>query len=79
MWKRIQTILLAAATVLVISMLFSRFATIVGPEGDVAVIRYHEKLPYLTLLIMLTRDTSTVESSMFAGSRSTLSLQCKIA
>lgn len=54
MWKRIQTILLAAATVLIISMLFSRFATIVGPEGDVAVIRYHEKLPYLTLLIMLT-------------------------
>ena len=35
------------------SMLFCTFATIIGPEGEELTIGYHEKLPYLTMLIML--------------------------
>lgn len=34
-------------------MFFCTFATIAGPEGTEVTIRYSEKLPYLTLLIML--------------------------
>ena len=34
-------------------MFFCIFATIVGPEGSEVTIAYREKLPYLTLLIML--------------------------
>lgn len=37
-----------------VSMFFCRFATIAGPEGTEAVIRYYEKTPFLVLLIMLT-------------------------
>ena len=34
-------------------MFFSTFATIIGPAGEELTIGYHEKLPYLTMLIML--------------------------
>jgi hypothetical protein len=34
-------------------MFFSTFATILGPAGEELTIGYHEKLPYLTMLIML--------------------------
>ena len=54
MWKRIQTLYLLISTGLIISMLFSRFASIIGPGGEEAIIRYHEKMPYLVLLLMLT-------------------------
>ena len=54
MWKRIQTICLALSSILIISMFFCRFATIAGPEGSEAIIRYYEKVPFLVLLIMLT-------------------------
>ena len=54
MWKRIQTLYLAVSAGLIASMFFCRFATIIGPEGTEAVIRYYEKTPYLILLIMLT-------------------------
>ena len=54
MWKRIQTICLALSSILITSMFFWRFATIAGPEGSEAVIRYYEKVPFLVLLIMLT-------------------------
>ena len=54
MWKRIQTLYLAVSAGLIASMFFCRFATIIGPEGSVEVIRYYEKTPYLILLIMLT-------------------------
>ena len=54
MWKRIQTLYLLIATGLIVSMLFSRFASIIGPGGEEAIIRYHEKMPYLVLLLMLT-------------------------
>lgn len=53
MWQRIQTLYFGIATALIFSMFFCIFATIVGPEGAEVNIRYSEKLPYLTLLIML--------------------------
>ena len=54
MWQRIQTLYLGLATALVFSMFFCIFATIIGPDGDEIYISYREKMPYLTLLIMLT-------------------------
>jgi hypothetical protein len=54
MWQRIQTLYLGLATALIFSMFFCIFATIVGPDGDEVYISYREKMPYLTLLIMLT-------------------------
>ena len=54
MWQRIQTLFLMIATGLVGSMRFCRFATIIGPDGSEAIISYHEKMPYLTMLIMMT-------------------------
>lgn len=53
MWQRIQTLYLGIATALIFSMFFSTFATIIGPEGEELRIGYHEKIPYLTMLIML--------------------------
>ena len=53
MWQRIQTLYLGISTALIFSMFFCIFATIVGPDGSEVTIRYSEKLPYLTLLIML--------------------------
>ena len=53
MWQRIQTLYFGIATALIFSMFFCIFATIVGPDGSEVTIRYSEKLPYLTLLIML--------------------------
>lgn len=53
MWQRIQTLYLGIATALIFSMFFCTFATIIGPDGSEATIRYSEKLSYLTLLIML--------------------------
>lgn len=54
MWQRIQTLYLGISTALAIAMLFSRFATIAGPEGTEADIFYYEKIGYLSLLIMMT-------------------------
>ena len=53
MWKKLTTYLSLIATLLVGSMFFCSFASIIGPEGDVLKIRYHEKIPYLVMLIML--------------------------
>lgn len=53
MWQRIQTLYLGISTALIFSMFFSTFATILGPAGEELTIGYHEKLPYLTMLIML--------------------------
>lgn len=53
MWQRIQTLFLGISTALIFSMFFCNFATIIGPDGAEATIRYSEKLPYLTLLVML--------------------------
>ena len=53
MWKRIQTLYLSISTVLILSMFFCKFATIIGPTGEELSIGYHEKLPYLVMLIML--------------------------
>ena len=53
MWQRIQTLYFGIATAMIFSMFFCTFATIIGPDGAEVTIRYSEKLPYLTLLIML--------------------------
>ena len=53
MWQRIQTLYLGISTALIFSMFFCTFATIVGSDGSEATVRYSEKLPYLTLMIML--------------------------
>jgi hypothetical protein len=53
MWQRIQTLYLGISTALIFSMLFCTFATIIGPTGEELTIGYHEKLPYLVMLIML--------------------------
>ena len=34
-------------------MFFCTFATIIGPAGEELIIGYHEKLPYLVMIIML--------------------------
>lgn len=53
MWQRIQTLYLGVATALIFSMFFCTFATVIGPNGAEITIGYHEKLAYLTMLIML--------------------------
>ena len=53
MWQRIQTLYLGVATALIFSMFFCTFATVIGPDGAEITIGYHEKLAYLTMLIML--------------------------
>jgi hypothetical protein len=53
MWQRIQTLYFGIATALIFSMFFCIFATIIGPDGAEASIRYSEKMPYLVLMIML--------------------------
>lgn len=53
MWQRIQTLYLGISTALIFSMFFCTFATIAGPDLTEVTIRYSEKLPYLTMLIML--------------------------
>ena len=53
MWQRIQTLYLGISTAIIFSMFFCTFATIIGPQGEELTIGYHEKLPYLTMLIML--------------------------
>lgn len=53
MWQRIQTLYFSIATALIFSMFFCTFATIIGPDGTELTIGYSEKLPYLTLMIML--------------------------
>lgn len=52
MWQRLQTLYLAVASALLISMFFTRFATIAAPEGGELTIMYYEKAGYLTLLIV---------------------------
>jgi hypothetical protein len=51
MWQRIQTLYLAVATILIISMLGSNVGTIIGDEGTESV-KYYEKMSYLIFLIM---------------------------
>ncbi len=52
MWQRIQTLYLGVATALIVSLFFCNFAKIIGPEGDIVTIAYHERLIYLILIII---------------------------
>ena len=74
MWQRIQTLYLGISTALIFSMFFCTFAIIAGPDGSEVTIRYSEKLPYLTLLIMLI--TSHIAS---AASFKTFFLQARVS
>lgn len=53
MWKKIQTLYIISSILLTAAMFFCSFATIIGPDGYELKIMYYEKLPYLTMLIML--------------------------
>ena len=53
MWKKTQTFYIIVSTLLTTAMFFCSFATIIGPDGYELKIMYYEKLPYLTMLIML--------------------------
>ena len=53
MWKKIQTYLIGAATILTASMFFCRLATVIGPGGDELGIMYYEKRSFIVMLIML--------------------------
>ncbi len=53
MWQRIQTLFLAIAIGLIISLFFCNMATIIGEGGAKETIRFSEKLPYLILNIMV--------------------------
>ena len=53
MWKKTQTFYIIVSTLLTAAMFFCSFATIIGPDGYELKIMYYEKLPYLTMLIML--------------------------
>lgn len=53
MWQRIQTLYIAIATGLIAAMFFSNIATVIGPGGEEASIRYYEKSSFLVLMIMI--------------------------
>jgi hypothetical protein len=53
MWQRIQTLYIGIATALIAALFFSRMATIIAPGVIEVDIMYHEKTPYLIMLIML--------------------------
>lgn len=53
MWQRVQTLYLALATGLIIALFCSTMAVAIGANGEEAIIRYTEKLPYLYLMISL--------------------------
>lgn len=53
MWKKLTTYLTLTSTLLVCSMFFCSFASIIGPEGCTVKIMYYEKMPYLVMMIML--------------------------
>ena len=53
MWQRIQTLYIGIATALIAALFFSRMATIIAPRVIEVDIMYHEKTPYLIMLIML--------------------------
>ena len=53
MWKKTHTFYIIVSTLLTTAMFFCSFATIIGPDGYELKIMYYEKLPYLTMLIML--------------------------
>lgn len=54
MWKRIQNLYLAIATILIASMFFCNVATIASPNGEVLTIKYIEKTSYLIALIFIS-------------------------
>lgn len=52
MWKRVQTLYLGLAALLVASLFFCNICKAVSPEGEVA-IALHERIPYLLFNIMV--------------------------
>lgn len=61
MWQRIQTLYLATATLLIISLLFFNVMNIIGPEGSVEHVRYYENIVYLIFIIaIISGNTFTI-------------------
>lgn len=52
MWKRLQTLYLGLAALLVASLFFCNICRVVSPEGEVT-IALHERIPYLLFNIMV--------------------------
>ena len=73
MWKRIQTLYLAIAAILIGSLFFCNICKAVSPQGEVA-IGLHEKVPYLLFNIMVF--TATVITTL---SYRTRMLQVRVA
>lgn len=53
MWKRVQTLYIGIATIIIASMFFFRMATIIAPGGEEIDIMYYDKVAYIVMLIML--------------------------
>ena len=53
MWKRVQTLYIGIATLIIASMFFFRMATIIAPGGEEIDIMYYDKVAYIVMLIML--------------------------
>ena len=53
MWKRIQTLYIGIATVLIAAMFFCRMATIIADGGNEIDIMYYDKTGNIIMMIML--------------------------
>ena len=53
MWKRVQTLYIGIATIIIASMFFFRMVTIIAPGGEEIDIMYYDKVAYIVMLIML--------------------------
>jgi len=53
MWKNKRTLFTSIATILTLLLFLCRFASIIGPDGDILNIMYYEKTSYVVMLIML--------------------------
>lgn len=53
MWKRVQTLYIGIATIIIASMFFFRMATIIASGGEEIDIMYYDKVAYIVMLIML--------------------------
>ncbi|MBQ7268886.1 MAG: DUF4293 family protein [Bacteroidales bacterium] len=76
MWQRVQTLYLALATALLVSLFWSVAAEVIGPAGELLPVRYTEKLPYLVLLSV---SVAGFAAALFSFSRRMLQLRLTAA
>lgn len=63
MWQRIQTLYLAVALGLCISLFFVKAVTIIGPGGEVERIYFYEKIGYLIMTVIMSLGALAALSS----------------